>query len=208
MGDATAEGDFDVIDHRARGQLQYVGQTDAGAELDIVDGAAGGVVEVAVFGEVRAVAGGFPLEVDLAYDAVLDEGFEAFVDGGQGNVRDAVLDAHEDLVGGRVIPAFHEDAVDFLALPRHAEPGDFRREVLGGIGFGEVLADHGGGKLAVEPHLARMILVLFIDLGFFGFLWEKRDFEFVLNWPEGRERARDVAGRTGWKSLVRDPKTQ
>lgn len=50
------EGDFDVLDHGTGWELQDVGQIDAGFEIDVVDDAGDGVVEVAVFPEVRAIA--------------------------------------------------------------------------------------------------------------------------------------------------------
>ena len=92
------------------------------------------VVEMAVLAEVRAVAGRFALEIDLADDAVLHQRFQAVVNGGQREIRQAVLDPHEHLVGGRVIAVLDQNAVNFLPLARHAQAGDFFRNI-GAVGF-------------------------------------------------------------------------
>ena len=123
-GEFAAQGDFDVVDDGAGREVEDVGEVEAGLEIHVVDHAGRRVVEMAVLAEVRAVAGGFAVEIDLPDDAVLHERFEAVVNGGQREVRKLVLGPHEDLVGGRVIPVLDENAVNLLPLPRHAQPGD------------------------------------------------------------------------------------
>jgi hypothetical protein len=56
-----------------------------------VDHAGGGIMEMAVLGRIRAVAGGFALEIDLPDDAVLHQGLEAVVNRGQREIRQPVL---------------------------------------------------------------------------------------------------------------------
>src|SRR6478735_153385 len=94
-----AEGDFDILDDGAGRQVEEVGEAGAGFELDVMDHAGDLVVEMAVLAEVRAVAGGFALEIHLADDAVLHEGFEAVVNRGERDVWQAVFYPHEDVVG-------------------------------------------------------------------------------------------------------------
>ena len=128
----AAQSDLDVVDDGSWRKVKEIGQIDARFEIHIVDHAGGGIMEMAVFAEIRTVAGGFALEIYLPNDAVLDERFEAVVNGGQRDVRQAVLDPHEDINRGRMVPLLHERAVNLLALARHAEPGDF----LGDLDFG------------------------------------------------------------------------
>ena len=52
---------------------------------DIVDFAGLGAMEVGVVGEVWAVAGGFAVDVYLAYEVAFDEGVEAVVNCGEGD---------------------------------------------------------------------------------------------------------------------------
>lgn len=127
----AAEGDFDVFYEGVGREVEKVGEVYAGFEFDVVDGAGDFVVEMAVFVEIGTVARGFAVEVDLADDAVLDEGLEAVVNSGEGYGGEDFFDPHEDLVGVRVIPFGHEDAVNFLPLPGHPEAVDFLR----GVGF-------------------------------------------------------------------------
>ena len=71
----AAEGDFDIGDHGISWEVEEIGEVDAGLEFDVVDGAGGFVMEMAVLVKVRAVAGRFAVEIDLANDLVLHEGF-------------------------------------------------------------------------------------------------------------------------------------
>ena len=154
----AAEGDFDVLDDGPGWEVEDIGEANAGFEIDIVDHTGGGVVEMTVLAEVRAVAGGFALEVDLPDDAVLHEGFEAVVNRGKRDVRKPVLGPHEDLVGCRVVPLLDENPVNFLALPRHAQTGNFLGNIRNGVGFWGV-ADHCGGNLGADPPISRIILI-------------------------------------------------
>ena len=125
----AAEGDFDVFDDCVGWEVEDVGQVDAGLEFDVVYRAGRLVVEMAVFVKVRAIARGLPVEINLADDVVADEGFEAVVNRGEGDVWQSLLDFDEDFVGGRVSPFSHEKTVDFLALAGHAEAVDFLRDI-------------------------------------------------------------------------------
>ena len=130
-GDFAAEGDFNVIDMGTWWKVEHVGEIDAGLETYIVDHAGGGIVEVAVLAEICAIAGGLAFEIDLADDAVLNEGFQAVVYGSEGNIRKAILHPHENIVRGGVISLRHQSPVNLLALACHSETGDF----LGDLGF-------------------------------------------------------------------------
>ena len=154
----AAEGDFDVLDDGPGWEVKDIGEAYAGFEIDIVDHAGGGIMEMAVLAEVRAVAGGFALEVDLPDDAVLHERFEAVVNCSERDVREPVLGPHEDLVGRRVVPLLDENPVNFLALPRHAQTGNFLGNIRNGVGIWGV-ADHRGGNLGADPPISRIILI-------------------------------------------------
>ena len=127
----AAEGDLDVFDDGVWWEVEKVGELDSGLEFYVVDGAGGFVVEMAVFVKIRAVAGRFAVEIDLANDLVLHEGFEAVVDSGKGYVGEGFLDPYEYLVCGGMGLFPHEETVDFLALASHAEAVDFLRDASG-----------------------------------------------------------------------------
>lgn len=130
LGHLAAEGDFDVFDDGVRGEIEKIGEVDAGFEFYVVDGASGFVVEMAVFVKVWAVAGRFTVEVDLADNFVLNEGFKAVIYCRERDVRKGFSDAHEYFVGGGVDALPHQKAVDFLALAGHSEAVDFLWDVL------------------------------------------------------------------------------
>ena len=87
---------------------------------------------------------------------MLDECFEAVINGRERDIRQAVLDAHENIDGCRVVPLLHQRAVNFLALTRHSEAGDFFRNLDFGWNFW-VSADHRGGKLEPPGSISRII---------------------------------------------------
>ncbi len=162
----AAEGEFDVGDDGAFRQVENVGKVDAGFESDVVNGAGFLVVEMAVFLEIRAEAGRFAVKIDLTDDAVLDERLEAVVDGRQRDARDAFLNSHENLVGGRVVTLLHEQAIGFPALTGHFQAANLRRHVAIGRGVKvAVCSDHDwigfevGGKLERFQSRARIILI-------------------------------------------------
>jgi len=125
----AAEGDLDVFDDGVWGEVEEVSEIDAGLELDVVDGAGGFVVEMAVLIKVRAVAGRFAVEIDLADDIVLHEGFEAVVNSSEGDIGKGFLDAYENFICGRMGAALHEETIDFLTLAGHSEAVDFLRDL-------------------------------------------------------------------------------
>lgn len=98
----AAEGDFYVFDEGVWGEVEEVGEVDAGFEFYVVDGAGGFVVEMAVLFEIGAVAGGFAVEIDLADNLMLNEGFQAVVNGGEGDVGKGLLEAYKDFVRSRM----------------------------------------------------------------------------------------------------------
>lgn len=154
-----AEGDFDIVDDGAGREVEDIGEIDAGLEIDVMDHAGGGVVEMAVLAEIRTVARGLAVEIHLADDAVLDEGFEAVVNGRQRNVRQAVFHPHEDVVGRRVVPFLLENPIHLLPLACHPEPRDFIRDVDFGWDFWG-FADHCAGKLGAAGLISRTIPII------------------------------------------------
>jgi len=141
-GDAL-EGEVDVFDFVAVGEDLLEFGDEVGGDFDVVDAAGAAIVEVGVFLEIGAVAGGFALEVDLADEAAGDEGFEAVVDGGEGNGGHGVAGAGVDLVGGGVVAFVEEDGEDVLALAGGAQAGadeGFVEDLAGVVG-----EFHGGG---------------------------------------------------------------
>jgi len=132
-----------MFDFVAGGEDLLEAGDEVGGDFDIVNAAGAAVVEMGVFLEVGAVAGGFALEVDLADEAAGDEGFEAVVNSGEGDGGHGVAGAGVNLVGGGVVAFVEEDGEDVLALAGGAEAG-------AGEGFVEGLAGvvgefHGGG---------------------------------------------------------------
>lgn len=162
-GEFAAEGDFDILDDGSGREVEEVGEIGTGFEIHVVDHAGRLVVEMAVFFKIRTVARGFALEIHLADDAVLHEGFEAVVNRGQRDVRQAVFDSHEDVVRGRVVPLLHEGAVNFLALARHSQA----RDLIGDLDFGWDFrggADHRGGNVDLRGPISRIILIMIFGL--------------------------------------------
>lgn len=52
----AADGDLDVVDDGTWWQIEEVGEGDSGFEIDVVNYSRGGVVEMPVLIEVRAIA--------------------------------------------------------------------------------------------------------------------------------------------------------
>ena len=66
--------------------------------------------------KIRAVAGGFPLNIDLLYQTAADQGFETVVDSGHGNGGHLGLRPGVHLIGRRMIPLVQENAEHRLPL--------------------------------------------------------------------------------------------
>jgi len=71
---------------------------------------------------VRAEPRGAAIELHLAHEAAFNQGVEAVIDRGHGNVRHAALGADEDLLGGGVVTLLQQHVIDVLALGREPEP--------------------------------------------------------------------------------------
>ena len=154
---SAAEVDFHVMHDRAGREFQHVVKIEAGLEFHIVDHAGGAVVKVAVFLQIRAVAGGFALEIDLLDQAILDQHFQAVVHGGQRDAGQVVLHPQEDVRRGGMVAVGQQHLINLLPLASHAQPAG----VVGSRGFGIFLGSarkHGGGKLRREGMIARIIL--------------------------------------------------
>ena len=85
-------------------------------ELDVVDLSGLLVAEVRMRGQVRAIAGGLALVVDLADQAAADERFEAVIDRGQGEDGHRFTGPVKDLIHGGVVALGEEDRKDDFEL--------------------------------------------------------------------------------------------
>jgi hypothetical protein len=117
------EGEVDVLDFVAGGEdFLELGDEFLG-DFDVVNAASAAVVEMGVFLEVGAVAGGLALEVDLANEAAGDEGFETIVNSGEGDGGHGLAGAGINLVSGRVVAFVEKDGEDVFALAGGAQAG-------------------------------------------------------------------------------------
>lgn len=109
------EIDLDVLGGVTCGEKGAELFKHVGGELDI-ESATSFVMEVGVRMEVRAVAGRETLEIDGPHELMAHEGFQAIVDGGQGNRRHDVFHSGKNFVGGGVISFIEKDLVNCFAL--------------------------------------------------------------------------------------------
>lgn len=144
-GNGAAKGELDVRNNRAGRQIEHIFQLDAGFEGDIVNFARRLIVEMSVIEQIRTVAAGLAVEMNLPNDAMLSKSFETVVDGSQRNLRQFVFDVEKYVLSGGVNAIFHQGTIHFLALTRHAQAIDFLREI---IVFGRCrrIADHSGRR--------------------------------------------------------------
>jgi len=91
-------------------------------QIHIEHGIATVAVKMAVLAHIGAEPGGAAVELHLAHEAALDEGVEAIIDGGHGDVRHAALGADEDLLRRGVVAFLQQHLIDVLALGRGAQP--------------------------------------------------------------------------------------
>ena len=100
---------------------------------------------------VRAKTGGSAVDVHLARHAALDEGIEAIVDRGHGDIRHLMLGADENFLGGRMIPLLDEHIIHVLAL--RGEPKAARGELPAQVFIQFFMFDSGHffGKLWLLP---------------------------------------------------------
>ena len=104
LGLSTAEeADLDDFGVKAGREDRTEALHHLGRELDVVDLAGLLIAEVRVWGQVRAIAGGLALVVDLADQAAADERFEAVVDRGEGEAGHDLAGAVKDLVDRGVV---------------------------------------------------------------------------------------------------------
>lgn len=109
-------GDVDVFGAEAFGEGGVEMADEFVGEFDVDDFAVFPAVEVCVLGEVGAVAGGLAFEVDLADQVGFDEGFEAVVDGREGDGGHVAAGAGEDFIGGGVVAFFEQHGEDVFPL--------------------------------------------------------------------------------------------
>ena len=133
---ATVESDVDAVNDVAfrKGVLELL--DNLFWELDVFDVATFFAVKVGMRGEVWAVAGGFPLEVDLFNQSTRRECFQAVVNGGQGNGGHVDTCAGVDLISGRVVSLFQQNGEDVLALLGGAQATPLKCNVESGLIFG------------------------------------------------------------------------
>ena len=110
------EGDLDEVGLVARGQDCFYLSEKLGRQINVEGGAGGLIVEVGVWLEIRTVAGGLALEVYLADEIALHEGFEAVVNRGEGDGRQVGTNPGVNLVGGRVVATLVQGPIDDFAL--------------------------------------------------------------------------------------------
>ena len=123
-----------MVDIKARGDFEKVGEGPAFGNWDIGNDAAGFADEVPVFGEVRAVAGGLAFDIHLFGETALHEGFEAVVDGCQRNRGDSFLGLYENLGGRGMVTVFEEHIVNLAPLRGEAMAVVADRFFVGGLG--------------------------------------------------------------------------
>src|ERR1700722_6542164 len=90
-------------------------------QRDIEHFAARTAVIMAVLLHVRAKTGGAAFQLDLADESAFDEGVEAVVNGGVGDLGHRALGADENLLGGGMIAPGEDDVIDMLALRRETK---------------------------------------------------------------------------------------
>jgi len=79
-------------------------------------------VKMAMLAHVRAEPGGAAVNLHLARQPAFDQGIEAVIDRGHGNVRHPVFGTEEDLLRRRMIALLQQHVIDVLALRREPEP--------------------------------------------------------------------------------------
>jgi len=145
-GGFAVEDDLDAVGSIAVWEDGFDLFENTGGEIDVERGAGGFVVKVGVRVEIGAVAGGTTLEVDLADEVALDEGFEAVVNRGEGGSRKLGFDAGVNFVGRGVIAFGEEGAINNFTLRGGAQAAvsECLREGFGRVGGGR---GHGESKV-------------------------------------------------------------
>ena len=86
------------------------------SEVNIDNFAAFTAVKVRVLGQIRAVAGRFALEIDLANEFCFGQCLEAIVDRRERNCRHILFCADVNLFRGGMIPFLQEERINVLTL--------------------------------------------------------------------------------------------
>ena len=79
-------------------------------------------IKVAMLAHVRAKTRGAAVDIHLTSHAGLNQGVQAVVNRGHGNIRHLALGADKDFLSRRMIPLFNEHIVDVLALRGEPKP--------------------------------------------------------------------------------------
>ena len=87
-----------------------------------------------MFGEVRAVAGGFAFDIYLLGEAAFHEGLKAIVYRRQGDGGNAFLGSLKNLGGCRMVTVFEKHIVNFAPLRSEAMAVVADRLFVGGLG--------------------------------------------------------------------------
>ena len=123
----TVEADFNRFGFEAVRQNGAKGAEHVSGQFDVMDATGGLVAEVSVRGEIGAVASGLAFVVYLADKSATHEGFEAVIDGGEGEAGHGLAGALKNFVDRGVVAFGEEDGVDDFTL---------RRDLLAAMGQG------------------------------------------------------------------------
>ena len=121
------DGNIVAADLKPFGQSQ-AGSTLLSGEINVKNVAAFVAMKVAMLAHIRAIAHRGPVQIDFIDEIAFDEKIEAIINGRHRDFRHGPLGAHENLLGGRMVPLLHEHAINPLTLRGKAKA--FRGQAL------------------------------------------------------------------------------
>jgi hypothetical protein len=148
VGAETAEGHVVLGDEETERELPPL--VTGFGKFDIGDMAALRAVEVSVLAEIRAEAGGFPINMDGFDQPIANHRLEAIIDRSQGDRGHPLLGPDEDFRGSRMVPLGHQHLIDMAPLRREAQPLAAHRPLVGGNGIWRGFL-HDAGKKTTIP---------------------------------------------------------
>ena len=159
--DGAPEGDLGFFYAHVVGQVDEFLQIHALLDGDVVNAAGPGVLEVPMINEIGTEAGRAAFKVDLIDQTVIHQGFQAVVNGGQGDAGELFAHPLVNFIRGGMVSLFQENLVDFLSLLGESQTGN-NREGRGGAGglfgicfgihilFFMLCVDSGGGSIVLQ----------------------------------------------------------
>ena len=111
-------------------------------KIHVIDPAAVVAIKMAMLLHVRAITRGRALEVHMADEPALDEGIEAIINRGHGDIRHPLFSADEYVFGRRMIPLLQQHIIDMLALRRKTKAARGQPLVKAVVNFGMVMRAH------------------------------------------------------------------